>query len=169
MSLSGYLSDSETLCDEPTSISTSDEETLCEEPLFSSVSEIICREPISISKLKLGERGRIWRDKLFNGIALKVKIAKLKARGLTKDEIVDEEPGYYYDEEYHDLLGPQAWYRRNKTTTDLSCAVGSVAGYSPWEYYGGLCHANDDTTLDKICIINNGWDIINYKNEYGVH
>jgi hypothetical protein len=65
--------------------------------------------------------------------------------GLTKDEIVDVEPGYYYDADYHDLTGPEEWFRRNKSMTDLSSAVGTAVGYSAWEYCGGPCHARDDS------------------------
>jgi len=96
--------------------------------------ETLYDEPY-ICKPTLGERGREWRDKLINGIASRARIMVLKALGWSKDEIVEEEPGYYYDPEYHDLCA-SVWFRRTKSLADLSRAVGTVAGYSAWEWCG---------------------------------
>jgi len=110
-------------------MSESDTETLCEE----SISSLV--------KWKLGKRGLLWRNKLSDAIASRLRIKRLKSLGWTNDEIVDEEPGYYYDEEYHGLT-TESWFRRNKTCTDLSSAIGTAAGYSAWEYCGGPCHTS---------------------------
>jgi hypothetical protein len=108
-----------------------------------SDTETLCEEPISFQiKGTLGERGLLWRNKLFEAIASRLKINRLKALGWTKDEIVDEEPGYYYDDEYHGFNN-ESWFRRNKSCADLSSAVGTAAGYSAWEYCGGPCHTTE--------------------------
>jgi hypothetical protein len=112
---------------------------------YDSDTETLFEEPISkFNFFKLGPRGHEWRDKLLNGIASRTKIVKLKAKALSKEEIVDVEPGYYYDADYHDLTGLE-WFRRNKSVADLSSAVGTAAGYSAWEYCGAPCHTRDDS------------------------
>jgi hypothetical protein len=117
-------------------MSESDTETLYDEPISHSWTH---------SKKKIlehGRRGLEWKRKLLQGIASKVKIARLKARGWTKDEIADEEPGYFYDEEYHGLTS-ELGFRRNRSCSDLSSAVGTYAGYHAWEYCGGPCHSRE--------------------------
>ena len=104
-----------------------------------SDTETLCEEPISSYKPKVGKRGLLWKNKLFDSIASKIRIKLLKNLGLTDEEIVYEEPGYYYDDEYHGLTSA-TWFRRNKSCSDLSSAVGTAAGYSGWEYCGGPCH-----------------------------
>jgi hypothetical protein len=110
--------------------------------MSTSDTETLCDELISPCKPKLGKRGRLWKNKLFDAIASKLKIKRLKALGWTDEEIVYEEPGYYYDDEYHGL-GSEKWFRRNKSCSDLSSAVGTAAGYSAWEYCGERCHTMD--------------------------
>ena len=100
-----------------------------------SDTETLYEQPISTPKVTLGRRGLEWRDKLLKAVASKIKIAKLKALGWTKDEIADQEPGYYYDEEYHGLTS-SSWYRQNKSFGDLSNAIGTSKGYSAWEWCG---------------------------------
>jgi hypothetical protein len=100
-----------------------------------SDSETLFEEPLTSYKPSLGKRGRFWRAKLLQGIISRLKIMSLKAMGKTDDEIVEEEPGYYYDEEYHGLAS-ESWFRRNKTTSNLGSAVGTSKGYSAWEWCG---------------------------------
>lgn len=110
----------------------SDTETLFEVPSSPPISLL------QISKPQIPKRGIEWRKKLLNGIAERIRITKLKLMGKTKDEIVDREPGYYYDPEYHELDN-EPWFRRNKSMSDLSSAVGTAAGYSAWEVCGESC------------------------------
>jgi hypothetical protein len=114
-----------------------------------SDTETLYDEPIATSKLKLGERGRKWRAKLLDAVALRIKISIYKAIGMSKDEIVEIEPGYYYDAEYHDLSEPHPWYRRNKSMSDLSATVGNAAGCSAWEYAKGPCQTREEPFLMK--------------------
>jgi hypothetical protein len=88
----------------------------------------------------LGKRGLEWRNKLLQGIASRTKTTQLRALGWSKEEIVEEEPGYYYDEEYYGFSS-ETWFRRNKSYADLSGAVATHEGYSAWERYGEACHA----------------------------
>lgn len=93
----------------------------------------------NISKPALGRRGIEWRNKLLDGILLKLKVKQLKALGKTKDEILDEEPGYCYDFEYHDL-DKVPRYRRNKPLSDLQSGIKTAAGYSACEICGASNH-----------------------------
>lgn len=108
----------------------SDAETLVEVPLLPTRDA-----GRNISKPALGRRGIEWRNKLLDGILLRLKFKQLKALGKTKDEILDEEPGYYFDFEYHDL-DKEPWHRRNKSLSDLQSAIGTATGYSAWEICG---------------------------------
>ncbi len=109
------------------------------EVMSESDTETLCEESISSYKPKLGKRGLLWKNKLFDSIASKTKIKRLRSLGWTDEEIIYEEPGYYYDDEYHGLAS-EAWFRRNKSCSDLSSAVGTAAGYSAWEYCGERSH-----------------------------
>lgn len=104
-----------------------------------SDTETLCEEPTSSPKVKLGKWGLLWKNKLYDAITSKLKINRLKALGWKNEEIVEEEPGYYYDDEYHGL-NTESWFRRNKSCNDLSSAVATAAGYSAWEFCGGPCH-----------------------------
>jgi hypothetical protein len=90
---------------------------------------------ISLRK-RLGPRGLTWLENLLRRIKSKIFIGRLKAKGYTKDEIVNVEPGYIYDEDYH--LPEGIYYRLNKSTTDLDTAIGTSAGYSAWEWCGEI-------------------------------
>ena len=87
-----------------------------------------------IPKPKLGKRGLEWMNKLLHALEFRIKVVKLKARGWTEDEIADEVPEYYYDEEYHGLTS--SGMRRVKSTSDLMGAVGTSKGYAGWEWCG---------------------------------
>ena len=104
-------------------MSNSDTETLFDETTTST------------SKCKLGERGLRWQNKLIHALRFKFILTKLKAEGFTKGEIAETLPGYYYDEDYHEL-GTLPGFRRTKSFADLSAAVGTSQGYSGWEWCG---------------------------------
>lgn len=99
-----------------------------------SDTETLYDEPTTISKpkLELGKHGLEWVNKFIRALDFRRKVNRLKAKGYTKDEIEDEIPEYYYDEEYHACSG----MRRVKSTADLMGAVGTSTGYSGWEWCG---------------------------------
>ena len=100
--------------------------------MVDSDTETLVEEPISPPKPGLGKRGREWRDKLVNGILFRTTVVLLKTLGLTDDEIIELEPDYFYEEDYHGLT----WLRRTKSLADLSSATGTSQGYSGWEWHG---------------------------------
>jgi hypothetical protein len=109
-------------------MSESDTETLFEEPI--SPTPRYYTKSIN----QLGKRGLEWNRKLVQSIASKLKITRFKALGWTRDEIAAEDPGYVYDVEYHELP-TELGSRRTRSCSDLQNAVGTVSGYSAWEYY----------------------------------
>jgi hypothetical protein len=113
-------------------MSESDVETLFEEPL-APTQTLVQQQPAT--KPSLGKRALIWKRKFLERLKYRFTIASLKAQGCTKEEILDELPEYYYDEEYHGLT-EEPWFRRNKSTADLRSCVGSNTGYSGWEFVG---------------------------------
>ena len=113
-------------------MSESDVETLFEEPL-APTETLVQQQPAT--KPSLGKRALTWKRKFLEGLKYRFTIASLKAQGCTKEEIADQVPEYYYDEEYHGLT-EEPRFRRNKSTTDLQSCVGSNQGYSGWEFVG---------------------------------
>ena len=102
--------------------------------MSNSESETLFDEPILSSRAKLGKRAQEWVNKLAHAQALKTKVSKFKAGGLTRDQIAEVEPEYYYDEDYH-IVSSQG-VRRSKTMTDVHSAIGTSQGYSAWEWCG---------------------------------
>ena len=115
-------------------MSESDTETLYEEEKLSTVSDGTI--PPSTTKPKqLGKRGLEWQYSLISKKAFQIHISELKAKGYTKDEIEDIVPEYYYDEDYHiDDLSPG--FRRIKSMSNVSSAIGTSKGFSPYEWCG---------------------------------
>lgn len=126
----------------------SDTETLCDEPLshpsqYSTTKILDSKIKVFDAKLKeLGKRGLEWQQKFLQAVSTKIKINRLRNLGWTKDEIVQIEPGYEYDAEYHGLTS-ELGYRRTLSCSDLSNCIGTVAGYAAWEYCGGPCFSNE--------------------------
>ena len=114
-------------------MSDSDTETIFEEETLSTVSEGTITP--TTTKHKLGKRGLEWQYSLIRQKAFQTLIAELKAKGYTKIEISDEVPEYYYDEDYHiDEISPG--FRRIKSMSDVSGAIGTSKGFSPYEWCG---------------------------------
>ena len=110
-------------------------------------TEALCDRPISASKITLDKRGLEWHEKLLQAIESRINITKLKALGWTRDQIVEQEPGYYYDEEYHELA-PLSGYRRNKSLGDLSNAIDTYKGHSAWKRCG-----EGEECIESPCVI----------------
>ena len=111
--------------------SKSDVDTLFEEPL-APVETPVKQPPEEGS---LGKRGLRWKIKFLKALRYRFTIRSLKAQGCSKEEILDQVPEYYYDEEYHELT-KEPWFRRNKSTNDLRSYIGTNQGYSGWEFVG---------------------------------
>ena len=115
-------------------MSESDTETLYEEERLSTGSDGTIT-PSTTKPKQLGKRGLEWQYSLISQKAFQTFISELKAKGYTKDEIEDMVPEYYYDEDYHiDDLSPG--FRRIKSMTDVSSAIGTSKGFSPYEWCG---------------------------------
>lgn len=140
-------------------MSESDTETLYEEDRLSTASEGTIT-PSTIQPKQLGKRGLEWQYSLISQKAFKIFISQLKSKGYTKDEIEDMVPEYYYDEDYHvDDLSPG--FRRIKSTTNVSGAIGTSKGFSPYEWCGersieGLKHGEkpEPKWAGMDCIVN---------------
>ena len=91
--------------------------------------------PQPVKELSLGKRGLTWKIQFIKALNYRLTIANLRMQGYTKEEIADQVPEYYYDEEYHELI-KEPWFRRTKSTADIKSCIGTNQGYSGWEFVG---------------------------------
>jgi hypothetical protein len=97
----------------PASISTLDRTP---HPLSSSPP--LCKSHTINSTQPLRKRGEEWKNKLIGAIQSRILRLRLKALGWTDTAILDFEPSYYYDEEFHGLHD-EPGYLKSKSLSDF--------------------------------------------------